>query len=398
MNTPLLGPEMRAMRRELASAPDAQVLQVLRLVDAMADRGQADALLAPLRERLRVLRPPRPLRLSRLLFLPLDPVIVPANAWRPEQALLPRNAILPLTELVRAGLPAQVEAVEQEITRNTQAGPALGRLIWPQAGKLLRLAQPPPSWLNAGLRAADFAPLAAATACCLENALTLAQLSDASLRASELNAALQAVLEAAQVSGPVAWGMQLTIMLQLFPRAEAPRRAATAPRSDRAMRACAEGAQTQCLDWIEQSASIPGLGDLTEAADAAHRQVSLLDAFLGEPAHRKRAAALAATLGASITAQIEAGIALRVQAKLAGIEKLRDPGTVLTQMEADLRALRRMDLDLKRLGGQAGTAQLRSASQAVLAAPGLTAMDRARLMEILAGAQEAAKLLGRRQS
>ena len=52
---PLIGPEMRAVRRELAGASDQRVLDVLRFVDGLKDRSQADGLLAPLRDRLRAI-------------------------------------------------------------------------------------------------------------------------------------------------------------------------------------------------------------------------------------------------------------------------------------------------------------------------------------------------------
>ena len=65
------------------------------MVDAMPNRGAADQLIAPLRARLAHLRPPRPLRFARLLFLPLDPLIVPAARWRAAQPAIPRTVIPP---------------------------------------------------------------------------------------------------------------------------------------------------------------------------------------------------------------------------------------------------------------------------------------------------------------
>ena len=54
--------EMRAVRSRLADAGDERVLQIVQLVETMAERGEADALLAPLRSRLGVLRPARKMR------------------------------------------------------------------------------------------------------------------------------------------------------------------------------------------------------------------------------------------------------------------------------------------------------------------------------------------------
>src|SRR5689334_24255463 len=85
--------EIREVARGLASARDEQIMQVVAMVDAMPNRGPADQLIAPLRPRLARLRPPRPLRFARLLFLPLDPLIVPAARWRAEQPTIPRTVI-----------------------------------------------------------------------------------------------------------------------------------------------------------------------------------------------------------------------------------------------------------------------------------------------------------------
>ncbi len=97
-------PAIREVARGLAAARDAQIMQVLAMVDAMPHRGAADQLIAPLRTRLARLRPPRPLRFARLLFLPLDPLIVPAARWRAEQPTIPRTVIPFLATTIEASL------------------------------------------------------------------------------------------------------------------------------------------------------------------------------------------------------------------------------------------------------------------------------------------------------
>jgi hypothetical protein len=397
MNTPLLGPEMRTMRRELAAAPDAQVLAVLRLVDAMPDRGHADSLLAPLRDRLRVLRPVRPLRFTRLLFMPLDPVIVPPNQWRLEQPLLPRSAILPLTSLIRHALPAQTEAVELGIAHQKDTDRAaiarMGEMLWPAAAPVLLGATAPPQWQQAGLRPADFSALAQAAAAVLAAAPHLRALEDASLGPGDLNAALSQLLEEAARAGPLGWGMLLTILLERFPQADAPRNAAVLPRTDKGLRMVAEAAQAQSLRWVEQATNISGLGDLHDAADAAHRQVTLLEKYHTDPAHRRRATELAAALRVCLTAQLEAGVQLRMVEPLSSLPTGLAANVILDRLEDDARALRRLELELRRLGGQAAQAQLRRAADAMMAHTELSPMDRARLVEILLGAQDAVALL-----
>src|ERR1035438_9681196 len=92
--------ELRDLRRGLAAVTDPQLVQVIALIDRMADRGAADALVEPLRARLGQIKPPRPLRFSRLLFLPLDPVIVPAAGFRAGTPTVPRTAVAPFAVVV----------------------------------------------------------------------------------------------------------------------------------------------------------------------------------------------------------------------------------------------------------------------------------------------------------
>jgi hypothetical protein len=53
------------IQTSLAHAADAQIARVVAMVDAMPERGSADALIAPLRPRLAALRPTRPLSFTR---------------------------------------------------------------------------------------------------------------------------------------------------------------------------------------------------------------------------------------------------------------------------------------------------------------------------------------------
>ncbi len=134
----------RELTRELAVARDAQVAKVVALVDAMRERGAADELIAPLRARLHHLHVDRPLRLGRLLFLPLDPVIVDTRGWRPGQPAVPRGVLGPLLVLVRDRLGVAVNAIEGLIAGHgtTDAGVVsrAGRMLWPLAARVLQAA------------------------------------------------------------------------------------------------------------------------------------------------------------------------------------------------------------------------------------------------------------------
>ena len=140
----MLGPpgvERRSVGRDLANAPDERVLEVVRFVEGLPDRGPVDGLLAPLRGRLRGLRPPRPLRFARLMFLPIEPAIVEARDWRAGEPMLPRTAIAPLAgvvERVRPDLVAHVQCVAADpALLDTERVGLAGRSLWPAAAEAL---------------------------------------------------------------------------------------------------------------------------------------------------------------------------------------------------------------------------------------------------------------------
>ncbi len=145
--------EVQALRAALAAAPDAKLGRVVGMLDSLLDRGGTDALLAELRPRLRSLQPARPLRFSRLLAMPLEGALVAPTAWTGLPDAIPRSALTPLAEAVRAALPEEAERIEFAACGHTVAETALvgelGLRLWPLAGTLdLPL---PPGWEAAGL-------------------------------------------------------------------------------------------------------------------------------------------------------------------------------------------------------------------------------------------------------
>jgi hypothetical protein len=146
-STPASPTELRAVRRSLTAANDAKVLQVVKMVDDMVDRGAADGLIEPLRTRLAQLRPPRRLRLERLLFTPLDPLIVPARHWRPQDPTIPRNALIPIAGTVRIALGRDIHQIDALIagktTLDTDAAMQAGEQLWPTAARVLAMAPMP---------------------------------------------------------------------------------------------------------------------------------------------------------------------------------------------------------------------------------------------------------------
>ena len=89
------GPDLRQLHSQLADAHDSKIHLVLELVDRLETRGEAEALIAPLRQRLAKLKPKRKLSFTRLLFTPFNPLIVNTPDWKPNSLAIPRT-ILPL--------------------------------------------------------------------------------------------------------------------------------------------------------------------------------------------------------------------------------------------------------------------------------------------------------------
>ena len=65
-----------ALDRDLTEASNEQLLRVVGLIDTLDRRGPMDRLLDPVRDRLALLRPPRPLALGRVLILPFEDLLV----------------------------------------------------------------------------------------------------------------------------------------------------------------------------------------------------------------------------------------------------------------------------------------------------------------------------------
>jgi hypothetical protein len=400
-STPVIGPEMRSVRRELAGAVDTRVLQVLRYVDGLTDRGQADGLLAPLRDRLKRLRPARPLRFARLLFTPMDPAIVSTRDWRAGAPQLPRSAIAPIIAMVRRARPDLLSPIEAIINDSNQPEAARvrdgGSMLWTPSAALLRTAEPPPEWREAGLPPAAFRALAAGCARCLAAADQLDDLNDPGVPAADLDRVLAAQMRAAEADGPIAWVMLLSVILQRFPASDAPHRAAAAASSNRALQQSADAAIEAAWTWIERAANDTSVGDPAEAAADLRRQAGLLEVLARDPKQRRRAVTLQTELRAACARRIESVAQERLVGPLQRItaEDAADEG-VLAVLETDARALRQLDSEARRLGAGTGQeTQLRTAAAAVTARTDMAPMDRARLVEILLGPQAAMDLARR---
>lgn len=220
--------DIRALIRRLAEAPDAEVARAVHVVDELPQRGAADQLIEPLRPRLAQLRPPRPLRFTRLLFVPLEQVIVPAQRWQKSLPYIPRTALSPLAATVRAGLGAEAAAIDALIqaasTHDTAVINRAGGFLWPRAGALLSAAPPPVGWQETGLDATVYPSLARRIGALLTQAPLIRELGDEAatgIKSPRLGP-VQVMLGDVQSRCPEALPMLIALLLAKLPHLGVP--------------------------------------------------------------------------------------------------------------------------------------------------------------------------------
>lgn len=406
------------VRRKLVQARDDQMAQVVALVDALSQRGQADALIAPLRPRLALLASSRPITVTRLMFRPLDPVIVPGPRWRPGMPAVPRTALGCLggavaprlgavgmtIQAILAGLPPGASA---DSARNAAA--RAGAMLWPAAAAVLDNLLTPPDWTDStGLPPSCFGPVRAAAAAVLHQASRLARL-DAGADDGEIDitAGVNAILIDAQ-SRPGGLATVLAMLLAHGPSAALLAGAISGGPPNGALPGLAalpagalDLAVEQSLDRAETLVEtvLPGVALAVAAGHA--RDVAALVAALEQPGSRPSLRAQAGRTRQAADQACRTRMAQAVQQDL--MPRLLDASDGAPLDDAEVGRLESVARDLRRLGrigrhlGQpaAYDALLTRIGKEVggLSAPGLTRMDRLRLAELLVGAQAALRLV-----
>lgn len=121
---------------------DDKLLSIVRLIDGLASRGEADRVLRGWRPRLALLRPPRAMTLSRVLVQPLEDLLVDAGDHWPGRRRISRATLGPLRELGLGALPAphRAELEAGMAGQSMQSAKVLleaGAAIWPAAARAL---------------------------------------------------------------------------------------------------------------------------------------------------------------------------------------------------------------------------------------------------------------------
>ncbi|MGG5822514.1 hypothetical protein [Falsiroseomonas sp. HW251] len=162
--SPVPGALASELRVALSQASDEQLRRVVGVLDSLVTRGEADRLLAGLRDRIRALHPDRPLRFGRLLVLPLEAALVQTDDWLKDPAGIPRAALNPLIETVRRAMGQEAEVIEMAMLgrklQDAEAVRSLGRRLWARAATV-SLPALPDGWAEAGLPGSMAPPVVA---------------------------------------------------------------------------------------------------------------------------------------------------------------------------------------------------------------------------------------------
>lgn len=402
----LLGSNARRLRAELVAAPDATVARIVAMLDTLESRGDADDILAGVRPRLRLLRPARPMRLPRVLALPLEGALVSPTAWTQSNWEIPRSALAPLLAAVRDALGEEWTGFEAACAghemENDAAVAAIGDRLWRKAGAAT-LDIRADEWDRTGM-SADAARLVTALAAALWRhgpALFSARQQAAD---GPPEAVLRAALAplASEGAGAIA-----AATLFILRDAAAPARVASvaselAPTMVRvALRAVGNALAVH-------SAAIGatrGTGEMADYAEALLERMDDADENdhpLDREARRQERLGLrreaAATCVARFAADLQTEVAKHATALM--MQPSRASDQAVHALENTARNLRRLERAGRRLGEtKAFDRALGNVTETLLLLAdmghGLSWMDLARLVEIIAGTEAALQLLPR---
>ena len=403
--------DMQALQPGLLEADDQKIWRVLAVVDGIADPAINQALLDSLRPRLATLRPVRPLRMTRLLFIPLDPLTVPLRGWQPSDPTVPRPVLAPIAKIVRSGLGDLAPVIDRIIAGHkadaehaiTQAG----ELLWPRAAEILAAAPLPADLADTGLPPGAYELLVARIAAVLRRATQLRCLAldeeQGALPADD-TAASEILCNIAN-EPTIACAMIARLILVQSPNAlpVLGRIAGDGRTSDekQLLRAAMDSAVTAVLTHMERDTGFAheiGQGPLAAAGAGVRRVLTLLrgiEADKSFASHLPRLKVIHSRLDEVCRTRFAHGIRDSLILPLARASVPLD-GKAQTALESSARELRKLETMARNVGDPASyDALLRTASDAVLTAADagiLTPMRKYRLIELLAGSDAAEAL------
>ncbi|GAC1343808.1 MAG: hypothetical protein NVSMB18_20320 [Acetobacteraceae bacterium] len=375
----------RELGRELRSASDQQLSRVVAVVDALPERGAADALIAPVRARLAQLRPDRPLRLSRVLFTPLNAVIVATVKWRPASISVPRSALDLLGKLILAQigtLRSELETVaSQRTSSDATAIQAIGDVLWPAAGRVLQELDMPGNWTEqTGLQSRVWHEIRDGAAVVLNRAVRIEEIT----HTPDNEELLQSLLKDRTGCNDAGFALVVRVLLVRHPRPTDLLRTLANLRHSGAATAT-EQAISATLDDLEPALEQIETADPTAAVGQAVQLAMMFDA-LDTPTRRTHITALRADAARLCQERLERTVQ---QGLLEPLTATSSPSSIdFPAIETTARGVRKLGAAAQRLGGQRSLERFMQLSvTAILAldSPAIDPVDRIRLLEILVG-------------
>ncbi|MCA3310102.1 MAG: hypothetical protein ING03_11735 [Roseomonas sp.] len=145
--------------KRASRASDSVLQQVVAVLEAVPSRTMLDPIIESARPRLKLLRPPRPITFARILFLPFDGAVVPLKEWSMGSAKLPRPALMPISEAIRAAMGPEAEKISANLGGRSFFDvlqvDSEGRTLWAEAARLAPTLSFPKGLPAAGLDAAQ---------------------------------------------------------------------------------------------------------------------------------------------------------------------------------------------------------------------------------------------------
>jgi hypothetical protein len=396
-------PQLRSLQHDLLGARDQQILRVVAMVDQMPQRGVADDFIAPLRPRLAFLRPERRMNFTRLLFQPLDSMIVAPSGWRRGALSIPRSALQPLSAVVRTHLGDDAARIDRSlIGMTTDHDEQIGRVgpeLWVAGATALEGATVPEGWTDgSGLPEVDFAAVVSLVAPMLRRAAgigALVQLPPTDHAAQKRD--IEELLLAAIADGPNAFAALVALLAARLPRSDYVFMVAddvAARRAEPELRLAVDRAIDATIDAI--GTEIAQTQRIDQATGELRRVVVALEDLEAQCAQRvsrkARLAQLRQTIDSSSRQQFAAALDAQLLLPAQSIVEAND--SQIIGLETAARDLRRFEAIARRLGsGEHYDRHLKGAAAALKPQPNepvQTAVDRMRLIEILRGPEAAA--------
>jgi len=126
----------------LATIDGDRLSQIVTMIETTRQRAALEPAIARIRPRLALLRPPRPMTLERLMITPVEDLLVPAQAWRPERGEISRDFLPEMFATLKRTLDDATRARLQTAMRGHMMAEhalvgELGSVLWPAAATAL---------------------------------------------------------------------------------------------------------------------------------------------------------------------------------------------------------------------------------------------------------------------